>query len=133
MAGLVGSALNALPIPVLASIWPGRLATLPVAILAGPWNGLIAAAVMTAPMILANDLLWPVFLLEALAVGVLVRRRPTPLMTGGLLWIGVGVVSGVWGSSGPSAMPASIAWSLAAQRALNGLVAVAVADLELVP
>ena len=98
MAGLVGSALNALPIPVLSPIWPGRLATLPVAILAGPWNGLIAAAIMTAPMILANHLLWPVFMLEALAVGGRVRPRPTPHITGGRRWVGVAGVCGVWGS-----------------------------------
>src|SRR5215831_15398774 len=67
-AGLMGVALNLAPLPAVARLWPGRVATLPVAIIVGPWYGLLAAVIGAAP--LARLAILPiVFAIEALLVG----------------------------------------------------------------
>ena len=45
VAGAAGAALNLTPIPALARLWPGRIATLPVAIFYGPWYGALASII----------------------------------------------------------------------------------------
>jgi signal transduction histidine kinase/DNA-binding NarL/FixJ family response regulator len=127
LAGALGAALNALPLG--APVWPGRIVTLPVAILFGPWYGLLAAAVLGAQLFVGHQVLWGIFLLEALTIGSLGRRRHSPLITGGLFWA-AGTLAFVelqrWFQAGDFQ---STAWSLAAQQFLNGMVAVISADL----
>jgi signal transduction histidine kinase/CheY-like chemotaxis protein len=112
----------------LAQMWPGRMLTLPVTILFGPWHGALATllALSTVPgpgfyLVLALG--------EALVIGATARRGHSPLLIGGLFGIAAavaGVVAPGWVSLGRLA---PVQWAIALQLLLNGLVAVAVADL----
>src|SRR5205085_9405857 len=74
LAGAVGIALNLLPLPAVARLVPGRIATLPIAMLHGPWYGVAAALLATLPLARNLPLLLVVFAFEALLVGVFARR-----------------------------------------------------------
>src|SRR5437879_105261 len=49
LAGVAGVALNVVPLPAVARLWPGRIVTLPIAMLYGPWYGLLAALLAALP------------------------------------------------------------------------------------
>src|SRR5213594_4025379 len=86
LAGAAGAALNLVPLPAVARLWPGRVATLPIAILYGPWYGLLSALIAAAPF-RAAVVLPVVFSLEALIVGAFARRGKPTLVGGALLWV----------------------------------------------
>jgi signal transduction histidine kinase/DNA-binding response OmpR family regulator len=128
LAGATGLLLNLVPVPAVARLWPGRIATLPIAILYGPWLGLLSGLIAAAPF-RASAVLPVIFGLEALIVGAFARRGKPTLVAGALLW----VVTAVSFALVPAAFglgylrPSS--WPLALQQLLNGMVAVVIAEL----
>src|SRR2546427_2144680 len=85
LAGAAGAALNLVPLPAVARLWPGRVITLPIAILYGPWYGLLSALTAAAPF-RAVVVLPVIFSLEALIVGAFARRGKPTLVAGAPLW-----------------------------------------------
>src|SRR5206468_2958928 len=78
LAGAAGVALNLLPLPAVARLFPGRIVTLPMAMLYGPWHGAIAGIIAALPLARSLPLVIIVFALEALLVGAFARRsKPT--------------------------------------------------------
>jgi signal transduction histidine kinase/DNA-binding response OmpR family regulator len=129
VAGAAGAALNLVPLPAVARLWPGRVATLPIAILYGPWYGLLAALIAVAPF-RAVVVLPVVFSLEALIVGAFARRGKPTLVGGTLLWVVTAVTFAlVPGAFGLGYLRPSSVWPLALQQLLNGMVAVVIAEL----
>src|SRR5437762_10478864 len=86
LAAAAGIALNLVPLPAVARLFPGRIATLPIAILYGPWYGAVAAVVAAVPLARNLPLLLGVFALEALTVGAFTRRGKPPLVGAALVW-----------------------------------------------
>ncbi len=128
-AGALGAALNLTPLPSVARLWPGRIATLPIAILYGPWYGLLCALIAAAPL-RATAILPLVFGLEALMVGAFARRGKPTLVAAALLWIGAALSFALFPEGfGLGYLPRSTVWPLALQQLLNGMVAVVVAEL----
>src|SRR2546427_5821506 len=106
LAGAAGVALNLVPLPAVARLWPGRVVTLPIAILYGPWYGLLSALIAAAPF-RAAVVLPVVFSLEALIVGAFARRGKPTLVAGAPLWVAtagsLGVVARAGGLGSPRA------------------------------
>ena len=128
LAGAAGVALNLVPLPAVARLWPGRVITLPIAILYGPWYGLLSALIAAAPF-RAVVVLPVIFSLEALIVGAFARRGKPTLVAGALLWVATAVSFGVLpGAFGFGYLRATV-WPLALQQMLNGMVAVVIAEL----
>ncbi len=129
LAGLAGVALNLTPLPAIARIWPGRIATLPVAIFLGPWYGLLAAVIGALPQMRTSPILPITFAVEALMVGAFARRGKPPLVAGALLWVGATTLFALLPAAFGLGYPRNEAWPLALQQMLNGMVAVVVAEL----
>jgi len=134
--GVVGLALNAIPIDGLVRLWPGRVATLPVAILFGPWYGLLSALVAAPASFQFNSTQLAVFGLEALLVGSFARRGKSPIVAGTLLcacvWVPYAVMFVVEPQWFVTAYPRSSILPVALQRLLNAMVAVVLADFVVV-
>jgi signal transduction histidine kinase/DNA-binding response OmpR family regulator len=128
--GVVGAAINSLPVGAVAPLLLGRIATLPMAILFGPWIGGLSAAIGAAGVRGPLTLLPIVILVaEALVIGEVARRGKSPLVAGALLWsaAALGLVAAPhW--YGVEYLRRTI-WPIALQVVLNGLVAIVVADL----
>lgn len=127
LAGAAGVALNLVPLPAVARLWPGRIATLPVAIFFGPWYGLLAALIEAVPF-RAVPVLPIVFAIEALIVGAFARRGKPTLVAGALLWIAAAGTFAFF-PEGFGVQYSRAVWPLALQQLLNGMIAVVVADL----
>jgi signal transduction histidine kinase/DNA-binding response OmpR family regulator len=128
--GVVGAAINSLPVGAVAPLLLGRIATLPMAILFGPWIGGLSAAIGAAG-VRGSLLLLPILILvvEALVIGEFARRGKSPLVAGAMIWsaAGLGLVAAPhW--YGVEYLRRTI-WPIALQVVLNGLVAIVVADL----
>ena len=128
VAGVAGFVLNAY-LPAFARLLPGRVVTLPIAILFGPAFGGIAALIGAFPASRAYPVFMVVLGLEGLLVGVAARQnRASPLLAGALVWTiaaAILLVAPDWFGVGQEA----IIWPTALRQLLNGMVAVAVADL----
>src|SRR5687767_12958565 len=85
-AGVAGFVLQTTATGGFAQLWPGRLISLPVAILLGPWLGALSAALSALPAGTDSGAL-AMFIVEALAIGIAVRRGYPPIVAGGLFWI----------------------------------------------
>ena len=98
--------------------------------LLGPWWGLAAAAMGVAPFVGANPVLLTLLLLEALVVGLTPRRWPV-IVVGAAFWLVASpVVAPVMarGSIGlEGADGQALAWALAGQQWLLGMVGVVLA------
>ncbi|HEV3140791.1 MAG TPA: response regulator, partial [Vicinamibacterales bacterium] len=130
-AGLVGLALNRLPIATVTPLLLGRVVTLPIAILFGPWLGALAAvigaiAIIGAPFVVAGSIILP---LEGFLIGSLARRGKSPLVGGALVWVAIAATIAVvpWAYGVDYAR--ETLWAIALQVPLTGLVAVVVAEL----
>ena len=125
-AGVAGLVVQLLAGSHGVQVWPGRIVTLPVAILFGPWFGAAASAIA-----FATSPTWAfsaVFVLEAVVIGAVTRRRESPLVIGGLFWF----VNGLAFAVAPrlyGATPSPTIWPLALQLMLNGMVVVVLADV----
>ena len=128
--GVVGAAINSLPVGAVAPLLLGRIATLPMAILFGPWIGGLSAAIGAAG-VRGSLLLLPILILvaEALVIGAVAWRGKSPLVAGALLWsaAALGLVAAPQ-LYGVEYLRRTI-WPIALQVVLNGLVAIVVADL----
>jgi signal transduction histidine kinase/CheY-like chemotaxis protein len=127
-AGALGFALQQLPVPALAPIWPARSVTLPVAILLGPWYGVIATT-LAIVTITSRWALVGICLVEAVVVGFAARWRYSPLVAGTLFWVANGLTFALRPSLYGAAYPASVIWPYALQTIINGMVSLVVADL----
>ena len=128
IAGATGVALNLVPLPAVARLWPGRIATLPIAILFGPWLGLLSGLIAAVPFRTVPAL--PViFALEALMVGAFARRGKPTLVAGALLWVVTAVTFALFPAGFGLGHLTSMVWPLALQQMLNGMVAVVIAEL----
>jgi signal transduction histidine kinase/FixJ family two-component response regulator len=87
-AGAAAYALNQASIFGLARLWPGRLLSLPIAMVLGPWYGALAAALSAPGAYRFTTLHLFVFILEAVLVGVIARRRRSVLPAGAIFWLG---------------------------------------------
>jgi hypothetical protein len=86
-AGAAAYAVNLAPFFGLARLWPGRLLTLPIAIVLGPWYGALTAALSAPGAYRFTTLHLIVFVLEAMLVGAIARRRRSVLPAGALFWL----------------------------------------------
>ena len=127
-AGIAGFVLQATATGGFAQLWPGRLISLPVAILLGPWLGAITAALTAWPGGADAGVL-TTFIIEALVVGVAVRRGYPAIVAGGLFWIVNAVTFALASDLYGVRYVQSTMWPLALQQLLNGMVAVVVAEL----
>jgi PAS domain S-box-containing protein len=125
----LGFALNSGYVESLIRAWPGRSVTLPIAVLFGPWPGGLAAALSAWPATDSHPGLLPLFVFEAVLLGVATGRMRTPLvarlLVATMLAASVVVFPGVHGL-GP------LSWRtvpLAFERVLVLLVAPILSDL----
>ena len=132
LAAIAGATLNALPVPALVRLLPGRLTTLPVAILFGPAYGSIAALVGGAPIAKLNLILFGVMALEGVVIGFFARRGKSALAVGSIYWVALASLFGLepsWFGARSMSVPA---WTVAVQQLLNFVLAVVIADLFVV-
>jgi signal transduction histidine kinase/CheY-like chemotaxis protein len=125
--GVGGYLLHTLATGGFASVLsPGRLLTLPVAILLGPWYGL-GAGLIGSLHAMDRGVLIAVYAFEAVVIGFAARRERSALAAGAIFWTGYALFF----VSFPAVFAAGHVqplWSLALQRVINHMVAVAVAD-----
>ena len=129
LAGIAGVALNLVPLPAVARLWPGRIATLPVAIFFGPWYGLLAALIGALPYMRVTPILPIAFAVEALMVGAFARRGKPTLVAGALLWVVAALSFALFPAGFGYGYLRNAVWPLALQQMLNGMIAVVVAEL----
>ncbi len=97
IAGGLGFIVNCFPVAVVGTqpITFGGVFGWVVIILWGPWYGLLAAFIISLPLVRAWNSPFPIFLLclEALAVGWLIRKKIAPLVADLFFWVGIGIPS----------------------------------------
>ena len=130
-AGVLGLALNRLPLTTVTPLLLGRVATLPVAILFGPYLGALAAAIgalalVGAPFVVAGSIILP---LEGYLIGSLARRGKSPLVGGVVVWVSLGATLGLAPWLFRVDYAQQTLWAIALQLPLTGLVAVVIAEL----
>ena len=95
IAGVLGLALNLARLPNMpeATLQMGGIAGLAAALLFGPRYGVLAALIASLPTVFFSR--YPgelaIAALEALAVGLLARRRTTPVIADLVYWVVCGV------------------------------------------
>jgi signal transduction histidine kinase/ActR/RegA family two-component response regulator len=129
-AGVLGFLLNASPLIGNTPFGPGRAVTLLVTVFHGPLLGALAAAIGGAALANSGQGYWIIaYVLEALVVGLFVRRRHAVLAGGTLFWTslltGVGLMPHLFGLAALT----SVIWPLVLQQFLNAMMAVVVAEL----
>ncbi len=125
--GLLGLAINALPLPAVGPLLLGRAVTLAAAILFGPIYGLLAAVVGCASVLGTAG--WTLFPIEALVVGFFAQRKWPPLVAGALLWIAAAAsVVAAPQLYGVGYLRQTV-WPVALQVSMTRMVAVVLADL----
>jgi len=94
-AGLLGFALNLLPIPVLGSIHllVGGVAVLIIVLEYGPWLGAMAAIMAASESYFFDGTITPMILfgIEAIVLGIATRRNLPPLAASLLYWVVLGL------------------------------------------
>src|SRR5262245_1964737 len=85
LAGFAGLAATLAPFEALARLWPGRVVTLPVAVFLGPIYGVIAAVIGGFALLRTTPVVVLFFAIEGLLIGMLARRRRSPLVAGGVV------------------------------------------------
>src|SRR3954464_2927735 len=127
-AGLAGLLLQALHIPALTLIWPGRAVTLTAAILLGPWYGLAATLIAVGPTTPRLALI-VICLVEAFIVGLVARQHRSPLLVGAIFWVGNGLLFALNPSLYGAAYPGWVIWPYALQTMIDGLASLVLADV----
>ncbi len=94
-AGLLGFALNALPIPILGNnrLLLGGVAALLMTLEFGPWLGALAAIIAASEVYFFGGAITPmvVFAAEAVCLGVVARRKFPPLAASVIYWVVLGL------------------------------------------
>ncbi|MGA3190830.1 MAG: hypothetical protein ABSF22_27330, partial [Bryobacteraceae bacterium] len=132
-AGMIAFAINcvAIDFPGGAHLTFGSVISLVVALILGPGYGGLTAVFAGLPGLLhpygAGGLL--THILEAIAVGFLVRRRMLSLYAAALYWCLIGtpiviVLQHTW-----LGVPAGALWTICSKNVLNGLVNITIAEL----
>jgi two-component system, sensor histidine kinase len=125
--------VNCFPLllPGGATMTFGELFSLLVALTLGPAFGVLTAVLVELPRSLqapgSGALLAHV--LEAFAVGFLVRRRVLPLYASAMFWLLVGTPLAVVYGHTRAGIPSEALWAFAGKNVLNGLLNVTLADL----
>ena len=132
-AGVVGSAINWFPVdfPGGVHLTFGSIFSLIVALTLGPAYGALTALIAELPGLVhpfgATGVL--VHVLEAVVVGILVRRRLLPLYAVALYWCLIGMPLTVAVQHTPLEIPSVTLWAINSKNILNGLLNVTVAEL----
>ncbi len=94
-AGVLGFALNLLPIPILGNnrLLLGGIAALLIALEVSPWWGALAALIAASQVYFFGGAITPmvVFAVEAICLGFLARRKFPPLIASLMYWIVLGL------------------------------------------
>jgi signal transduction histidine kinase/DNA-binding response OmpR family regulator len=129
LCGSLAAAYSSIDIPGVSEFWLGRVLTLPIAYAYGPAYGAVAAVIGALPFVQDRPSLVAVFLLEAIAIGMAARHHRSPLLVGSVVWAAMAVAFGVSPRSfGVETLP-SVTGPLALQQLVNGMLAVALAEL----
>jgi signal transduction histidine kinase/ActR/RegA family two-component response regulator len=132
-AGVAGSAINWFPVdfPGGVHLTFGSIFSLIVALTLGPVYGALTALIAELPGLVhpfgATGVL--VHVLEAVVVGILVRRRLLPLYAVALYWCLIGMPLTVAVQHTPLEIPSVTLWAINSKNILNGLLNVTVAEL----
>ena len=92
-AGAVGLLVNYVVTGWAFPFTVGRIVTLPIAILLGPWLGVLSSLIAcsffftTGPFVAGISVRIAILSLEALVIGVVTRRRQSPILTGAFFWL----------------------------------------------
>jgi signal transduction histidine kinase len=139
LLGIAGLLLNLQPLPLSpgTDLVFGGVAYLLAAVALGPWQGALAAGIASVRTVFiwGHPYAWIIFVLEALVVGYLVRRRDRrPLVADLVYWAALGIpilFLTYWGILGVRGSSAAV---LFLKQPFNGLIcALAVETLLLVP
>ena len=132
VCGLVGLAIDTLPIATVAPLLLGRVVTLPVAIMFGPALGVVSAVIASfaalrtaAPLAAAMAMLCA----EATVIGLFARRGKSPLVAGVAVWSTITAIFAISPHVFNVGAPRNAVWPLALQILLNALVAIVIAEL----
>jgi signal transduction histidine kinase/ActR/RegA family two-component response regulator len=132
-AGLAGFALNCFPLslPGGAPLTFGEVFSLLVAVTLGPVFGLLTAVLAELPngMHASGGGVILIHVLEAGAVGILVRRRVLPLYASAIFWLVLGAPLILAYGPARAGIPAEALWAVAGKDVLNGLLNITIADL----
>ncbi|MEQ1572646.1 MAG: response regulator [Vicinamibacterales bacterium] len=127
-AGLGGLLVNLVPVEPFASLSLGRVLTVAISILLGPWYGLAATTMASAPYVTAVPSRAIAFALEAILIGLFVRRGRSSVVVATGYWVVFGIVStlspGVFGTTFSQYIPVA-GWAYAIPQTVNLMVAVA--------
>jgi two-component system, sensor histidine kinase len=128
-AGTLGFVLNCLPVdfPGAAHLTFGEIPSFLVALTLGPVYGALTALVAELPGIGTGAVVAHV--LEAIAVGLLVRRRMIPLYAVALYWCVIGTPLVAVIQQTCFQIPNGVLWAICSNYVLNGLLNVTLADL----
>jgi two-component system, sensor histidine kinase len=132
-AGLVGLAVNSFPLilPGGSPLTFGEVFSLLVALTLGPVFGALTAIVVELPTWVhsfGNGVLLT-HTLEAIAVGMLVRRRVVPLYASAMFWLLIAAPMVLFWGHSRAGIPTDALWAVVGKHVLNGLLNVALADL----
>ena len=99
-AGLLGFALNLLPIPILGHnrLLLGGVAALLITLEFGPWLGALSAVIAASAVYFFGGVITPmvVFTVEALCLGFIARRKFPPLAACLIYWVVLGLPGFLW-------------------------------------
>jgi len=133
VAGLAGFALNCFPLrlPGGTPLAFGEVFSLLIALTLGPVFGVLTAVLTELPMwvLCPGGGVFLTHVLEACAVGILVRRRMLPLYASAMFWVLIGTPVIILFGHTRSGVSTDVLWAVAGKDVLNGLLNVTVADL----
>jgi signal transduction histidine kinase/ActR/RegA family two-component response regulator len=132
-AGMAGMAVNCFPLilPGGAPLTFGEVFSLLVALTLGPVFGALTAILVEIPIWIHSygSAVLVTHVLEACAVGFLVRRRILPLYASAMFWLLVATPLIVLTGHNHAGIPKEALWAVAGKDLLNALLSVALADL----
>jgi signal transduction histidine kinase/ActR/RegA family two-component response regulator len=132
-AGLAGLAVNCFPLilPGGAALTFGEVFSLLVALTLGPVFGALTAVIVEIPIWIhaVGSAVLVTHVMEACAVGLLVRRRVLPLYASAMFWLLVATPLIVFTGHAHAGIPTEALWAVAGKDLLNALLSVTLADL----
>jgi two-component system, sensor histidine kinase len=132
-AGAAGFAINWFPLPVPggAPLTFGEVFSLLVAVTLGPALGAMTALLVEIPIWVHSpgSAVILTHVLEAVAVGILVRRRMLPLYASALFWLLITMPLVMLHGHAQPGISSEELWAVAGKDVLNGLLNVTIADL----
>ena len=132
-AGLAGLTVNCFPLilPGGAPLTFGEVFSLLVALTLGPVFGALTAVIVEIPIWIhaVGSAVLVTHVMEACAVGLLVRRRVLPLYASAMFWLLVATPLIVFTGHAHAGIPTEALWAVAGKDVLNGLLNVSLADL----